>query len=158
MSEEAIAGLEREGARGARTLDEFVAGLARTASRLDHGARRRSSGRPSTGWRRCSPGDTIVDGGNSWYRDDVDRSGPLLRDHGIHYLDVGTSGGIHGFERGYCLMVGGDADAVAQMAPIFDTLAPGRRGRRAHTRPHRRPRHRRAGLAALRPVRVLGTS
>jgi len=72
-----------------------------------------------------SPGDTIIDGGNSWYRDDVDRSAPLLAAHGIHYLDVGTSGGIHGFERGYCLMVGGDTDAVARMSPVFDTLAPG---------------------------------
>jgi 6-phosphogluconate dehydrogenase len=70
-------------------------------------------------------GDAIVDGGNSWYRHDVDRSAALLRDHGIHYVDVGTSGGIHGLERGYCLMVGGDAGAVARLAPILDTLAPG---------------------------------
>jgi 6-phosphogluconate dehydrogenase len=72
-----------------------------------------------------SPGDTIIDGGNSWYRHDVDRSGPLLADHGVHYLDVGTSGGIHGLERGFCLMIGGDIDAVERMAPIFTTLAPG---------------------------------
>ncbi|MFW2334327.1 phosphogluconate dehydrogenase (NAD(+)-dependent, decarboxylating) [Ilumatobacter sp.] len=71
------------------------------------------------------PGDTIIDGGNSWYRDDVDRSGPLLADHGIHYLDVGTSGGIHGLERGYCLMVGGDAAAVEGIAPVLRSLAPG---------------------------------
>ena len=69
-------------------------------------------------------GDTIVDGGNSWYRDDVDQS-QLLAARGIHYLDVGTSGGVFGLERGYCLMIGGPADAVQQMAPIFDTLAPG---------------------------------
>ena len=72
-----------------------------------------------------SPGDTIIDGGNSWYRHDVDRSEPLMADHGIHYLDVGTSGGIHGLERGYCLMIGGDTDAVERMTPIFTTLAPG---------------------------------
>ena len=72
-----------------------------------------------------SPGDTIIDGGNSWYRDDVDRSGPLLADHGLHYLDIGTSGGIHGLERGYCLMVGGDTEAVDRLAPVLDTLAPG---------------------------------
>ncbi len=71
-----------------------------------------------------SPGDTIIDGGNSWYRDDVDRAGPLA-ERGIHYLDVGTSGGVFGLERGYCLMVGGDDEVVARMIPIFDTLAPG---------------------------------
>jgi 6-phosphogluconate dehydrogenase len=70
-------------------------------------------------------GDTIIDGGNSWYRDDVDRSGPLLHDHGIHYVDVGTSGGVYGLERGYCLMVGGDPAAVAELEPIFSSLAPG---------------------------------
>ncbi len=72
-----------------------------------------------------STGDTIIDGGNSWYRDDVDRAGPLAAEHGIEYLDVGTSGGVHGLERGYCLMIGGPDDAVARLAPIFDTLAPG---------------------------------
>jgi len=71
------------------------------------------------------PGDTIIDGGNSWYRDDVDRSGPLLEEHGIHYLDVGTSGGVHGLERGYCLMIGGDRVAVGELEPIFTSLAPG---------------------------------
>jgi 6-phosphogluconate dehydrogenase len=125
VNEEAIAGLEREGARGARTLEEFVAGL--TTPR--HVWIMVPAAFVGATVDRLTPllaaGDTIVDGGNSWYRDDVDRSGPLLRDHGIHYIDVGTSGGIHGFERGYCLMVGGDADAVAQMAPIFDTLASG---------------------------------
>jgi len=70
-------------------------------------------------------GDTIIDGGNSWYRDDVDRSGPLLAQHGIHYLDVGTSGGVHGLERGYCLMIGGDREAVGELEPIFASLAPG---------------------------------
>jgi 6-phosphogluconate dehydrogenase len=72
-----------------------------------------------------SAGDTIIDGGNSWYRSDIDRSGPLLADHGITYLDVGTSGGVHGLERGYCLMIGGDAEAVGRLEPVFDSLAPG---------------------------------
>ncbi len=71
-----------------------------------------------------SPGDTIIDGGNSWYRDDVDRS-EAMAELGIHYVDVGTSGGIHGFERGYCLMVGSDPTAVTELTPIFDSLAPG---------------------------------
>jgi 6-phosphogluconate dehydrogenase len=71
-----------------------------------------------------APGDTLIDGGNSWYRDDVDRAAPLAA-AGIHYLDVGTSGGVFGLERGYCLMVGGDTEAVQRLAPVFDTLAPG---------------------------------
>jgi 6-phosphogluconate dehydrogenase len=70
-------------------------------------------------------GDTIIDGGNSWYRHDVDLSERLAADHDIHYLDIGTSGGVHGLERGYCLMIGGDAEPVARLAPVFDTLAPG---------------------------------
>jgi 6-phosphogluconate dehydrogenase len=70
------------------------------------------------------PDDAIIDGGNSWYRHDVDRAN-ALRSTGIHYLDVGTSGGVWGRQRGYCLMIGGDAGAVTRLAPIFDTLAPG---------------------------------
>ena len=69
--------------------------------------------------------DTIIDGGNSWYHDDIDRARPLAEEHGIDYVDVGTSGGTHGLERGYCLMVGGPDDAVKRLTPIFDTLAPG---------------------------------
>jgi 6-phosphogluconate dehydrogenase len=71
-----------------------------------------------------APGDAIIDGGNSYYRDDVDRAAALAP-RGLHYLDVGTSGGVYGLERGFCLMVGGDDDAVARLAPIFDALAPG---------------------------------
>ncbi len=123
--EEPIAALEAGGATGARTLEELVAGLATprhvwimvpaafVGSTVD----------------RLAPlldaDDTIIDGGNSWYRDDVDRAERLRADHSINYLDVGTSGGIHGFERGYCLMVGGETAAVDRMAPIFDSLAPG---------------------------------
>ncbi|MGH8046882.1 MAG: phosphogluconate dehydrogenase (NAD(+)-dependent, decarboxylating) [Chthoniobacterales bacterium] len=69
--------------------------------------------------------DTIIDGGNSYFRDDRRRSASL-KAKGIHYLDVGTSGGTHGLERGYCMMIGGDTDAVQRMDPIFKTLAPGR--------------------------------
>jgi 6-phosphogluconate dehydrogenase len=69
--------------------------------------------------------DTIIDGGNSWYRHDVDRAESVSERFGIHYLDVGTSGGVHGLERGYCLMIGGDTDAVDRLAPVFRTLAPG---------------------------------
>ena len=71
-----------------------------------------------------APGDTIIDGGNSYYRDDLRRSAEL-RDHGLHYLDVGTSGGVFGLERGYCLMVGGETEAVERMRSVFDALSPG---------------------------------
>jgi 6-phosphogluconate dehydrogenase len=69
-------------------------------------------------------GDTIIDGGNSFYKDDVRRSDSLKK-QGIHYLDAGTSGGVWGIERGYCLMIGGDQGAVKRLEPIFETLAPG---------------------------------
>jgi 6-phosphogluconate dehydrogenase len=69
-------------------------------------------------------GDTLIDGGNSYYVDDLRRSAELSGS-GIHYLDVGTSGGVFGLERGYCLMVGGDDEAVARLTPVFDALAPG---------------------------------
>jgi len=69
-------------------------------------------------------GDTIVDGGNSYYVDDLRRS-TELRERGVHFVDVGTSGGVWGLNRGYCLMVGGDDEAVERLAPVFDALAPG---------------------------------
>jgi 6-phosphogluconate dehydrogenase len=76
-------------------------------------------------------GDTVIDGGNSYFKDDVRRA-RTLGAKGIHYLDVGTSGGVWGLERGYCLMLGGPAAAARQLEPIFRTLAPGR-GTTAHT-------------------------
>ncbi|HTW70719.1 MAG TPA: decarboxylating 6-phosphogluconate dehydrogenase, partial [Acetobacteraceae bacterium] len=71
-----------------------------------------------------SRGDIVIDGGNSYYHDDIRRSA-MLQQSGLHYVDVGTSGGIWGRERGYCLMIGGDTDAVRHLDPIFKTLAPG---------------------------------
>ncbi len=71
-----------------------------------------------------APGDTVIDGGNSYYRDDIDRAGRLAG-LGLHYVDVGTSGGIFGLERGYCLMIGGEEEAVRRLDPIFATIAPG---------------------------------
>ncbi len=70
------------------------------------------------------PDDVIIDGGNSFYRHDIDRSTELSR-AGLHLVDVGTSGGVHGLERGFCLMVGGEDTIVARLAPIFEALAPG---------------------------------
>jgi 6-phosphogluconate dehydrogenase len=69
-------------------------------------------------------GDTVIDGGNSYYVDDIRRS-KMLAAHGVRYVDVGTSGGVWGLERGYCMMIGGDPDSVRQLDPIFKTLAPG---------------------------------
>jgi len=69
-------------------------------------------------------GDTLIDGGNSRYHDDI-RRGAELEESGIDYLDVGTSGGVWGYERGYCMMIGGQADAVARLRPVFESLAPG---------------------------------
>jgi len=69
-------------------------------------------------------GDIVIDGGNSYYRDDIRRAASL-RSSGLHYVDVGTSGGIAGFDRGYCLMIGGEADVVQHLSPLFATLAPG---------------------------------
>ena len=69
-------------------------------------------------------GDTIIDGGNSYYVDDLRRSADL-RESGIHFVDVGTSGGVWGLRRGYCLMVGGEDDAVERLSPVFEALAPG---------------------------------
>ncbi|HEX2160557.1 MAG TPA: decarboxylating 6-phosphogluconate dehydrogenase [Thermoleophilaceae bacterium] len=69
-------------------------------------------------------GDTLIDGGNSYYHDDLRRSAEL-RERGIHYLDVGVSGGVWGLERGYCHMIGGDEEAVVRLEPIFESLAPG---------------------------------
>src|SRR5499426_2398401 len=74
--------------------------------------------------KRLSSGDTIIDGGNSFYKDDVRRM-MMLRPAGIHLVDVGTSGGVWGLERGYCLMIGGEPEIVERLEPIFKTLAPG---------------------------------
>jgi 6-phosphogluconate dehydrogenase len=71
------------------------------------------------------PEDVVIDGGNSYYRDDVARAGQLAA-HQVHYVDCGTSGGVWGLERGYCLMIGGEQEAVARLDPIFKSIAPGR--------------------------------
>ncbi len=71
-----------------------------------------------------APGDVLIDGGNSYYKDDIVRA-RRFAEQGLHYLDVGTSGGVWGLERGYCLMIGGEAEVVERLAPVFAALAPG---------------------------------
>jgi 6-phosphogluconate dehydrogenase len=115
-----------EGAAGAATLDELVAQLQppRTAWLMV------PAGDPTEGLvqelgKRMEKGDAIVDGGNSYFKDDV-RRGQMLAGKGIYYIDAGTSGGVWGLERGYCLMIGGERAAVERLDPIWKTLAPGR--------------------------------
>jgi 6-phosphogluconate dehydrogenase len=72
-----------------------------------------------------APGDVVIDGGNSYYHDDIRRA-TALEKHGLHFVDVGTSGGVFGLERGFCLMIGGEKEVVTRLEPIFATLAPGR--------------------------------
>ena len=97
-------------------------------------------------------GDVIIDGGNSFYGDDIARAQQLATSK-IDYVDCGTSGGVFGLERGFCLMIGGPEGTVERLDPIFRAGAGTRRRRRAHARPHRRSRPRRDGLPALRPGR-----
>jgi 6-phosphogluconate dehydrogenase len=115
----------REGGTGTTTLDDFVRALRppRVAwVMVPSGAATEQVVTDLA--KRMAPGDTIVDGGNSFYKDDVRRM-KMLRPQQIHYVDVGTSGGVWGLERGYCLMIGGERDVVERLAPIFKTLSPG---------------------------------
>ena len=125
VSPEPIDQLAGEGATPAHTLEQLVAVLAPPRNIWVMIPAAYVGGTVERLAPLLSPGDTIIDGGNSWYRHDVDRSAALLAEHGIHYLDVGTSGGVHGLERGYCLMIGGADEAVARLTPIFTSLAPG---------------------------------
>ena len=117
--------LQGEGARGAKTLEELVAGLTKPRAAWVM----IPAGEPTEQMvlalaNLMESGDIIIDGGNSYYKDDVRRA-KLMAKKGIHYLDVGTSGGVWGLERGYCLMIGGPEIAVKHLDPIFRTLAPG---------------------------------
>ena len=124
VNEAAIAQLEGEGAIGARSLAEFVSKLTtpRAAWIMVPAAIAGDTVSELAG--HCERGDIVIDGGNSYYRDDIDRA-EALAPQGIHYVDVGTSGGVFGLERGFCMMIGGEDRIVAHLDPIFRTLAPG---------------------------------
>ncbi|HEY2290754.1 MAG TPA: decarboxylating 6-phosphogluconate dehydrogenase [Thermoanaerobaculia bacterium] len=126
LSANAIAELVAEGGSGAGTLDEFVQRLRppRTAWIMVPAGDPTESMVQELG-KRMEKGDAIVDGGNSYYKDDVRRS-RMLAEKGIFYVDAGTSGGVWGLERGYCLMIGGEREVVERLDPIWKTLAPGR--------------------------------
>jgi 6-phosphogluconate dehydrogenase len=124
----AIHALVAEGAVGASSIEELVAGLERPRAvwvMVPAGAATEET--ITALGARLDGGDTIIDGGNSLFKDDVRRA-RLLAARRIRYLDAGTSGGVWGLDRGYCLMVGGDRDAFAELEPVFRTLAPGRAG------------------------------
>jgi 6-phosphogluconate dehydrogenase len=119
-----VAALEADGVAGARTIEEFVAKLDRprvvwvmipagiTGKVIDQIA------------ELLEPGDVIIDGGNSRYHDDIARAAALAP-RGIHYVDIGTSGGVFGLDRGFCLMVGGDDEAFRLIEPVLKSIAPG---------------------------------
>jgi len=124
VNPEAVAGLAGEGAVGAESPEDFVAKLERPRAvwvMIPAGITGRIVDQFAA---LLDEGDIIIDGGNSNYRDDVRRAAKL-KDQGIHYVDIGTSGGVFGLERGYCLMVGGPDEAVARIDPVLKTIAPG---------------------------------
>ncbi len=124
MNADAIAQMEKEDAVSAKDLDEFVAKLTTPravwimvpAAVVDQTIEALAE--------RMEAGDIIIDGGNSYYKDDIARA-RRLDPKGIHYVDVGTSGGVFGLERGYCLMIGGETETVERLEPIMLSLAPG---------------------------------
>src|SRR5262245_30518470 len=118
--------LANQGATGAPSLDEFVNRLTKPrAAWVMVPAGNPTEHTVNALAQRFETDDIILDGGNSYYKDDVRRA-YALKERGIHYVDVGTSGGIWGVERGYCLMIGGVTEAVRRLEPIFKALAPGR--------------------------------
>jgi 6-phosphogluconate dehydrogenase len=124
VREESVAALESDGAVGARSLQEFVEKLTpprATWIMVPAGFTDETIDELAKALQRD---DIIIDGGNSYYRDDIHRA-EALKPSGIHYVDVGTSGGVFGLERGFCLMIGGEQPVVQHLDPIFRDLAPG---------------------------------
>ena len=124
-SAEAVTALTHDGAKPATSLAEMVKALTPPRAvwvMLPSGAITEATVNELAGL--MDVGDTIIDGGNSYYKDDIRRA-KTLRSQGVTYVDVGTSGGVWGLERGYCMMIGGAKEAVDRLDPIFATLAPG---------------------------------
>ena len=124
-SGEAVGQAEKAGASGASTLHGLVTALRPPRSvwvMVPAGDATERTVDELSGL--MSPGDTVIDGGNTYFKDDVARA-ERLSARGLHYVDVGTSGGVWGLERGYCMTIGGPAEIVERLDPLFDTLAPG---------------------------------
>ncbi len=121
----AVRRLEQEGAVAATSIDDFVAKLSSPrAAWVMVPAGDITESTVAELAQRMAPGDVVIDGGNSYYRDDIRRAAALSKS-GVHLIDCGTSGGVFGLERGYCLMLGGDKGAVERLDPIFKSIAPG---------------------------------
>ena len=125
MSAKAVAELAKEKAVGTGSLAEFARGLSKPRAvwlMVPAGAVDKTIADLLPHLER---GDVLIDGGNSYYIDDIRRAGELAA-KGVHYVDVGTSGGVWGLERGFCMMIGGETETVGHLDPVFATLAPGR--------------------------------
>ena len=125
-SPDAVKQLASEGAKGADSLAALIAGLAKPRAvwvMVPAGGPTEST--IAELGDKLEPGDTIIDGGNTFFKDDIRRAKALATKK-INYVDAGTSGGVYGLERGYCMMIGGDREVVQRLDPIFKTLAPGR--------------------------------
>ena len=124
-SPDAVEALAADGALGASSLEEFAAKLERPrAAWVMVPAGEITSTTITALSEVLEPGDTVIDGGNTHYVEDI-RHAAELAEKGIHHVDVGTSGGVWGFERGFCLMIGGEQEVVARLSPVFASIAPG---------------------------------
>jgi 6-phosphogluconate dehydrogenase len=124
VSPDAVKQLAGEGSTGASSLEEFVSKLSQPRAAWIMVPAGIAGDTVDQLAALMDPGDIIIDGGNSYYRDDIDRAA-ALKPKGIHYVDVGTSGGVFGLDRGFCLMIGGEDDIVGHLDPVFRTIAPG---------------------------------
>jgi 6-phosphogluconate dehydrogenase len=125
VSQDAVAALEAEGADGARSLEEFAAKLSKPrAVWVMVPAGEITDQTISALAETLESGDVVIDGGNTHYHDDL-RHAAALGEKGIHHVDCGTSGGVWGLDRGYCLMIGGEDEVVERLSPLFASIAPG---------------------------------
>jgi 6-phosphogluconate dehydrogenase len=126
LSADNVSKITGEGAVASASLEDFVGKLGKPKiawMMVPAGAPTEQTAQTLA--KHFSAGDVLIDGGNSYFKDDVRRA-KQLKESGIHYVDVGTSGGVWGLERGYCMMIGGPKETVQMLDPIFQTLAPGR--------------------------------